>query len=347
MSHAIALSRRRWARRGRYLGDFVFSFLLAGTSHAMVGLHRLGRTCGRQIAMIIRRRRSTPANSSQQVSASTSNATGQHYATPQCNAASPFAPIAEKPNVRFSDVAGLEDAKREVMLRLVLPMRYPEKARALGIRRGGGLLLFGPPGTGKTLLAKAVASELNCPFYHIRPSDIMSGQVGQAEKNVHRLFQTVRSHSRAVLFFDELEAIVPSRRRNGSTIMARVISQFLSEVDGLDSGSGAGALLLIGATNEPDMLDQAATRSGRFDAKVYVGPPNAAAREQILRLCLNSRPIAEDVSLPRLVELTAGKTGAEIRNLLEQAADRAFVRSIQQGEQDLPAIAMFDIAPWN
>ena len=123
-----------------------------------------------------------------------------------------FVLIAEKPNVPFSDVAGLEEAKGEIMLRMVLPLQYPEQAKRFGIRRGGGILLYGPPGTGKTLLAKAAAMEVDTPFFHIRPSDIMSAQVGQAEKNVQQLFQVLRREKRAVLFVDEIEALVPSRR---------------------------------------------------------------------------------------------------------------------------------------
>jgi transitional endoplasmic reticulum ATPase len=258
---------------------------------------------------------------------------------------SAFAPLVGKPHVHFSDVAGLDEAKRDIMLRMVLPLQYPDKARALGTRRGGGLLLFGPPGTGKTLLAKAVATELDCPFYHIRPSDIMSGQVGKAERNVQQLFRTVRANRRAVLFLDEVDALVPSRRRNGSTIMARVISQFLSEVDGLSSSLDEHVLLLIGATNEPDMIDPAMLRPGRFDTKVYVGPPDATAREQIFRLCLKDRPISEDVHIPLLVQMTEGKTGAEIRSLVQQAADQAFLRSIREGGAVIPMVTKADFEP--
>jgi SpoVK/Ycf46/Vps4 family AAA+-type ATPase len=339
MSHAATLCRRRWAYRGRSLGDFVFGFTLAGLSHILAGLWRLSRWACRVSQDAFWR---NARGSRTSVGSNLRREVNRVVAGEQLLRNSVFVPLAEKPHVRFSDVAGLDEAKRDIMLRMVLPLQYPDKARAVGVRRGGGLLLYGPPGTGKTLLAKAVATELDCPFYQVRPPDIMSHQVGDAEKNVQRLFQTVRANSRAVLFLDEVEALVPSRRRNGSTIMARVISQFLTEIDGLSSSSDRDVLLLIGATNEPDMLDQAMLRPGRFDAKVYVGPPNASAREQILRLCLKNRPVSEDVHVPLLVQMTEGKTGAEIRSLVQQAEDRAFLRSIREGESATPIITEAD-----
>ena len=335
MSYAATLCRRRWARRGRGLGDFVFGFTVAGVSPILTGFWKLGRWVCRssQDAFQRRDRGSRPsAGGSLQREANRLIAGEQTPRTPA------FAPLAEKPHVHFSDVAGLDEAKRDIMLRMVLPLQYPDKAHVLGVRRGGGLLLYGPPGTGKTLLAKATATELDCPFYHVRPCDIMSGQVGDAERNVQRLFQTVRANARAVLFLDEVEALTPSRRRTGSSILARVISQFLTEIDGLSSGSDGNVLLLIGATNEPDMLDRAMLRPGRFDTKVYVGPPDAGPREQILRLCLKDRPVSDDVRIPLIVQMTEGKTGAEIRSLVEQAGDRAFLRSIREGESVAPVI---------
>ena len=127
--------------------------------------------------------------------------------------------------------------------------------------------------------------------------------------------------------------------------MARVISQFLTEIDGLSSRSDENVLLLIGATNEPDMLDQAMLRPGRFDTKVYVGPPDAAARQQILRLCLTDRPVSEDVLIPLLVQITDGKTGAEICGMVQQAADRAFLRSLREGEAAAPVISRTNFEP--
>jgi SpoVK/Ycf46/Vps4 family AAA+-type ATPase len=330
MTHTTTLCRRRWARRGRGLADFAFGFALAGLSHVLTGVYRFGKWPGSRLVAAIRSRR-RGSESGNSAGARRTDPAGTREQWRDIMPA--FRPIAEKPGVRFSDVAGLEDAKREIMLRMVLPLQYPEQAKRFGIRRGGGLLLCGPPGTGKTLLAKAVATEVDSSFFHIRPSDIMSAQVGQAEKNVCRLFQILRQEKRAVLFIDEIEALVPSRRRNGSTIMQRVISQFLGEVDGLGSTSDDHVLLLIGATNEPNIIDLAMMRPGRFDTKVYVGPPDAAARQRILLASLSSRPTASDVSIPMLVEMTRGISGAEISSLVQKASDKAFLRSLRPGEQ--------------
>jgi transitional endoplasmic reticulum ATPase len=246
-----------------------------------------------------------------------------------------------KPDVRFDDIAGLEDAKREIRLRMILPVLFPEHARQYRIRRGGGLLLYGPPGTGKTMLAKAVAAEVDALFYHIRPSDVISGQVGEAEANIASLFRTLRWQKRAVLFIDEVESLVPSRRRNGSTIMQRVISQILGEVDGLAGWPEGHVLLLIGATNEPGLIDPAMMRPGRFDARVYVGPPNLEARKHILETSLRGRPFDGDVDLDRLASRTEGMSGADIKRLADCAADRAFERSISC-TGSLPSIGLSD-----
>ncbi len=327
MAYATSLCRRRWARRGRGLADFVFGFALTGLSHILVHLYRFGSWTVGCVLRAARRHRQIVALSAHadglRPNAAATGSQGTSLAA--------FTPVCEKPGVRFNNVAGLEDAKREIMLRLVLPLHYPEQAKRFGVRQGGGLLLYGSPGTGKTLLAKAVATEVDASFFHIRPSDIMSGQVGQAEKNVCRLFQTLRQEKRAVLFIDEIESLVPSRRRNGSTIMQRVISQFLGEVDGLSTTRDGHILLLIGATNEPDMIDPAMLRPGRFDVKILVGPPDAIARHHLLRLALNGRSVSADVSLPRLVEVTEGQTGAEMIAFVQNAADRAFLRSIAPG----------------
>jgi len=244
-----------------------------------------------------------------------------------------FQALSESPSVTFDDVAGLENAKRDIELRMILPVRFPRKAREHGIRQGGGLLLFGPPGTGKTMLAKAVATELDATFFHIRPSDIMSGQVGQAEKNVSQLFAILRNQRRAVLFIDEIESLVPARKRNNSTIMQRVISQILGEVDGLRKGPDGHTLFLIGATNEPGMIDPAMLRPGRLDTKIYVGPPDAAARRKLLGHLLGSRQTAVDLNIDDLVARTEGLTGAEIKELVSKAADEAFLSSITTNQQ--------------
>ncbi len=256
-------------------------------------------------------------------------------AATEATAEESFAPAAP-PAVRLRDVAGLADAKEELALRLILPRTYPEKAQLFGIELGGGVLLYGPPGTGKTLLARAVAGEVEAPFYTVKPSEIMSKWVGEAEKNVARLFTTARANPISVIFIDEIEALVPRRSENRASVMTRVVPQILSELEGFDRG--AGSLLFLGATNEPWALDPAALRPGRFDAQVYVGLPDAEAREEILRLNIEGRPLAPDVDLAVLAASLDGRSGADLRKLCRQAAALAFMRSLHgEGEELITA----------
>lgn len=243
--------------------------------------------------------------------------------------------LRESSEVRFGDVAGLEEAKEQIRLRLIYPLEHPEKAARYGIRRGGGLLLYGPPGTGKTLLARAVAGEVNAAFFTARPSELMSKWVGESEQNIARLFDEARQCPRAVIFLDEIEAMLPARRSSGSTVMQRVVPQILAELQGVRGRQGS--LLFLGATNEPWAIDPAALRPGRFDAKVFIGLPELAARRRMLELYLAGRPLAADLDLDRLAESLAGYSGADIAELCDRASAKVFLHSIRDGE-DRPVI---------
>jgi transitional endoplasmic reticulum ATPase len=236
--------------------------------------------------------------------------------------------VAERPNVRFDDVAGLEDVKEQIRLKLIYPFTHPEEAKRFGVRAGGGILLYGPPGTGKTLIAKAIAGELDAAFFTVKPSEIMSKWVGEAEQNVAALFDAARGYERAIIFIDEVESLLP-RRGGNSTVMNRVVPQFLAELDGM-AGKHPG-LLLIGATNVPWMIDDAALRPGRFDEKVYVPLPDLAARRRILELNLKDRPLAPDVDLPALAERLAGYSGADIVHVCQRACERPFLEAVTVG----------------
>jgi len=239
--------------------------------------------------------------------------------------------VREKPNVRFADIAGLEDVKSEIHLKMIYPFRHPELAQRYGIDVGGGMLLYGPPGTGKTMIARAVACELDATMFVISPAQIMSKWVGEAEQNVRKLFEAAKAEPKSVIFMDEVEALVPKRRGQQSTVMQRVVPQILQELEGFDRRRDR-ALLFLGATNEPWSLDTAMLRPGRLDAKVYVPLPDAAARFRLFEIYLGSRPLADDVDFARLVELTAGYSGADVKAVASRAATRPFLESVQGGQ---------------
>lgn len=237
--------------------------------------------------------------------------------------------VSEKPKVRFDDIAGLDDVKEEIRIRMIYPFTHPEKATKFGIRKGGGLLLYGPPGTGKTMMAKAIAAELDATFFTVKPSEIMSKWVGEAEQNIDKLFDAARDCERAVIFVDEVEALIPKRRDSGSTVMQRVVPQILAELEGFDSDTRP-PLLFVGATNEPWALDPAVLRPGRFDEKIYVPLPDKPARKKILEMNLIGKPIEDDVDLDYLAETLDGYSGADIRNICDKAAAAVFLEAIKQ-----------------
>ncbi|RMF78011.1 MAG: ATP-binding protein [Planctomycetota bacterium] len=239
--------------------------------------------------------------------------------------------VREKPNIRFDDIAGLEDVKQEIFLKMIYPFQRPDLAKHFGVDVGGGMLMYGPPGTGKTMIAKAVACELDATMFVISPAQLMSKWVGEAEQNVKKLFEAAKAEPKAVIFMDECEALVPKRRSGGSTVMQRVVPQILQELEGFDRKAGR-ALMFLGATNEPWQIDPAMLRPGRLDAKVYVPLPDAAARFRLFEIYLGKRPLADDVDFAVLVERTAGYSGADIRAIASRAATRPFLESVQGGQ---------------
>ena len=196
--------------------------------------------------------------------------------------------VVQKPGISFADIAGLTEVKDLILRRVLLPFRNPQLAEAYRRKPGGGVLMFGPPGTGKTMMGKAVATELDAPFFNVRCSDIMSKWVGEAEGNVKSLFQAARAKLPAVLFFDETEALF-SRRGSQASVMDRVVPEFLAQIDGLQHGSAG--LLLLGATNRPWDIDPAALRPGRFGERVYIGLPDRPARQLRARIDFGKGPL--------------------------------------------------------
>ena len=236
--------------------------------------------------------------------------------------------VSAAPDVTMDDVAGLEDVKATIRKRVIYPFQHPETTRKYRKRAGGGVLLYGPPGNGKTMIAKAIAAEVNAVFFAVKCSDIMSKWVGEAEQNLKALFDAAREHPRAVIFLDETEAIV-SKRGGGSTVMNRVIPEFLAQVDGLQ-GPQSG-LLLLGATNRPWDMDEAALRTGRFGELIYVPLPDLAARRHIVAAALTGIPLADGVDFDALARATDGYSGADLIGLCEAAKDAPYEREITTG----------------
>lgn len=257
--------------------------------------------------------------------------------------------VRERPNIRFDDIAGLEDVKHEIRLKMIYPFAHPELAQRYGISTGGGLLLYGPPGTGKTMIAKAIATEIDATMFVISPAQILSKWVGEAEQNIRRLFAAAKEEPKATIFIDEIEALVPSRRESSSSVMTRVVPQVLQEIEGFDR-SASRPLLFVGATNEPWSLDAAVMRPGRFDSKVYVPLPDEPARFKLLEIYLGKRPLAEDVDFAELVRRLDGYSGADIKAIAERAATIPFMKAVGGAEpgpisrEDLLAV-IDDVSP--
>ncbi|GMV96755.1 MAG: hypothetical protein AMXMBFR83_11150 [Phycisphaerae bacterium] len=236
--------------------------------------------------------------------------------------------VRDKPTIGFDDIAGLEDVKEEIRLKMIYPFRHPELAARYGLRAGGGVLLYGPPGTGKTMLAKAIAHEIAATFFLISPAQVLSKWVGEAEQNIRKLFEAAKAEPQAVIFIDEIEALVPRRQHDTSSVMQRVVPQILQELEGFDRKE-ARCLLFVGATNRPWLLDEAMLRPGRFDSRVYIPLPDAPARYKLLEMYLaKDRPLAEDVDLGALCDRLEGYSGADIKNIADRAAAIPFMEAI-------------------
>jgi transitional endoplasmic reticulum ATPase len=225
--------------------------------------------------------------------------------------------LVEIPKVTWEDVGGLEDVKREIIEAVEWPLKYPEKFKKFGIRPLKGVLLYGPPGTGKTLIAKAVANESEANFISIKGGELLSKWLGESEKAVRKIFRKARQVAPCIIFFDEIDAIAQMRGIDeGSRAVERVLNQLLIEMDGLEELHG---VIVIGATNRPDILDPALLRPGRFDRLVYVRPPDKKSRLAIFKIHTRNMPLAEDVDLNELAEMTEGYVGADIEAICREA----------------------------
>lgn len=233
--------------------------------------------------------------------------------------------------IRFEDVGGLDEVKREIRRRIITPFLKPSLFQRFKRQSGGGILLYGPPGCGKTLLARATAGECGAKFYNISITDVLDMYIGESERKLHEIFEQARRTAPSVIFFDEIEAIGGKRQHAREATSAKVVSQFLTELDGFSQNNHH--VLVLGATNVPWAVDPAFRRPGRFDRVLFVPPPDADARKTILELLLAGRPVADSLDLRDIVRRTSGHSGADLRNLVDTAADEAIEESIASGKE--------------
>ncbi|MBW2992472.1 CDC48 family AAA ATPase [Candidatus Woesearchaeota archaeon] len=221
------------------------------------------------------------------------------------------------PEVTYEDIGGLSDEIKKIREMVELPLKHPEIFERLGIEAPKGVLLHGPPGTGKTLLAKAVANETNSHFIVINGPEIMSKYYGQSEENLRKKFEEAEQHAPSIIFIDEIDAIAPKREEVKGEVERRVVAQLLSTMDGLKS---RGKVVVIAATNVPNILDPALRRPGRFDREIVIGVPSREGREGILKIHTRNMPLAKNVNLSELADITYGFVGADLASLSKEAA---------------------------
>lgn len=234
-------------------------------------------------------------------------------------------------DVSYEDIGGLKEEVKKVREMIEIPLKRPELFDKLGIAPPKGVLMHGPPGTGKTLLAKAVASESDAHFIAINGPEIMSKYVGGSEENLREYFEEAEENAPSIIFIDELDAIAPKREDTQGETERRTVAQLLTLMDGLKS---RGQVVVIGATNRPDSLDQALRRPGRFDREIEIGVPDAEEREEILEIHTRNMPLAEDVDLHKIAGTTHGFVGADLESLCKEAAMRVVRRIIPEIKND-------------
>lgn len=237
--------------------------------------------------------------------------------------------LHSRPAVKFDDVAGMEDVKEVIRNEVIEPFLHPEAYQRHGVEPGTAVLLYGPPGTGKTLLGRAIAGELDIPFFLIDISRVVSKWVGDTEKHLTQIFQQASQSERAVLFFDEIDGLF-SKRGSGSTVMDRAIAHFLSLVDGVEPKKTT--LLMMGTTNKPWRVDEGLLRPGRFSRLIYVGLPDESARRKIFEQRIVPFPHADDIDFPALAHNSEGYSGADIDYLCKVAKIKAVRREIDSGQ---------------
>ena len=236
--------------------------------------------------------------------------------------------MVEVPNVSWDDVGGLEGIKNELKEAVEWPLKYPELFQKAGIRPLNGILLFGPPGCGKTLLAKAIATESKSNFISIKGPEVFSKWVGESEKAIREVFRKARQAAPSIIYFDEIDAISSGRGEYaGTQTFASIVNQILVEMDGIENRKG---IVTIASTNRPDIVDPAFLRPGRFDRLIYVEAPDFESRIKILEVHSKDMPLAEDVSLKHIAQLTEGYSGADLENVCREAGMQAIREKMEK-----------------
>ena len=238
------------------------------------------------------------------------------------------------PDISWEDVGGLEDIKSELREAVEWPLKYPKLFEKAGIRPLNGILLFGPPGCGKTLLAEAVANESRCNFITVKGPEILSKWVGESQKSIREIFRKGRQASPSIIYFDEIDAITAVRMSyegTGSGVTSSIVNQLLVEMDGMEDRKG---VVVIASTNRPDLVDSALLRPGRFDRLLYVIAPDLESRMKILEVHTREMPLAEDVSLKHVAQITEGYSGADLENVCREAG----MQAIREKMEDIDKI---------
>jgi transitional endoplasmic reticulum ATPase len=245
--------------------------------------------------------------------------------------------LVQVPNVSWEDVGGLESLKEELHEAVEWPLKHKEAFEHTDVSSPKGVLLYGPPGTGKTLIAKAVAHTTESNFISIKGPELLSKWIGESEKGVREVFRKARQAAPCIIFLDELDSLAPSRGygSSDSNVTERVVSQLLTEIDGLEELHN---VLVIGATNRVDLIDNALLRPGRFDRILEVPLPDTKGRENIFKIHTKKKPLADGVNFVKLVELTDGFNGAEIEGICNRAAMSAIRRYVNKGEKSVKSI---------
>jgi transitional endoplasmic reticulum ATPase len=236
--------------------------------------------------------------------------------------------MIEVPKLKWNDIGGLMDVKQSLIEAVEWPLKNPQVFVRMGIRPPKGVLLYGPPGCGKTMLAKAVASESGANFIYVKASELLSMWVGESEKHVRDIFRRAKQVAPAIIFFDEIDSLTPRRGAGtDSHVTERVVSQMLAEMSGLEEMRD---VIVLAATNRPDILDPALLRPGRFDRHILVPTPDRGARLDVLKIHTKEMPL-DEVELEELADKTAGYSGADIEAICREAAIAALRKDIEAG----------------